>query len=339
MHMQKPFPLRGPVLIALGLVAAVGFSFLARSYMVDQATLVVIYAIAILGLNMVTGYAGAITLGHGAFFAVGAYTQAILMQRYGWSPYVAILFSSALSAIAGLAFGFPALRLRGLYLALGTLAIAMSLPPLLNRFEGLTGGHSGMTVETLSAPAWLPVTDSQWTFLLALAVALALFLAAWRLLHGALGRALIAIRDNELAAQVMGVNATHYLTLTFAMSSLYAGTAGALYAIAVGFVSPDSFSLMLSIGFFVGAVVGGLTSVGGAVFGGLFLQYVPVWASDIDKALGGFIYGAFLITGMLLIPEGLVSLPRRMSRWRARRQPKHTRPGVSDAASHQELQP
>jgi branched-chain amino acid transport system permease protein len=303
---------------ALALLAgAVPFGF--SSYGLDQATLVLVYAMAILGLNMVSGFAGAISLGHGAFFAVGAYAEAILVQRYGLSPYLAIPCASAIAWAAGLAFGFPALRLRGLYLALGTLAIAMSVPPLLRRFEGFTGGHSGLVVQTLDAPAWSHLSGSQWTYFLVLVIAAALFAVAWRLLGGALGRALLATRDHEIVAQVMGVSPTRYLTLTFALSSLYAGTAGALYTLAIGFVSPDSFTLMLGLGFFVGGVFGGLTSIGGAIFGGLFLQYVPVWASDIDKALGGFVYGATLIASMLLMPEGIAGLGRRIAAaWRAR---------------------
>ena len=171
----------------------------------------------------------------------------------------------------------------------------------------------------MSAPKWSHLSGSQWTYFVVLAIAAVLFAVAWRLLGGALGRALLATRDHEIVAQVMGVDPTRYLTLTFAPSSLYAGTAGALYTLAIGFVSPDSFSLMLGLGFFVGGVVGGLTSVGGALFGGLFLQYVPVWASDIDKALGGFIYGAILIASMLLMPEGIAGIVRRMAlRWHAR---------------------
>ncbi|MEO8936217.1 MAG: branched-chain amino acid ABC transporter permease [Burkholderiaceae bacterium] len=284
-----------------------------KAYALDQVTLVLIYSIAILGLNMISGFAGAISLGHGAFFAVGAYAEAILVKRYGFDPYLAIPCSAAIAWFVGLAFGLPALRLRGLYLALGTLALAMSVPPLLRRFDEFTGGHTGLVVETLAAPKWSHLSGSQWTFYLVLAVALVSFAVGWRLLGGALGRALLAIRDQEIVAQVMGVNVTRYLTLTFALSSLYAGVAGALYTLAIGFVSPDSFTLMLGLGFFVGGVVGGLTSVVGALFGGLFLQYVPVWASDIDKALGGAVYGIVLMATMLLMPEGIVGLARRIA--------------------------
>lgn len=319
--MSLPPLLRNLFVAAASLVVVVGvvpFGF--KAYALDQVTLVIVYSMAILGLNMVTGFAGAISLGHGAFFAIGAYTEAILVQRYGLNAYVAIPCASALGWLSGLAFGFPALRLRGLYLALGTLAIAMSVPPLLRRFESFTGGHSGLVVETLEAPAWTGLSGSQWTYFVVLVVAVVLFAAAWRLLGGALGRALMSTRDHEIVAQVMGVDPTRYLTLTFALSSLYAATAGALYTLAIGFVSPDSFSLMLGLGFFVGGVVGGLTSVWGAIFGGAFLQYVPVWASDIDKALGGFVYGVTLIASMLLMPEGVAGVIRHTARrWHERR--------------------
>jgi branched-chain amino acid transport system permease protein len=323
-------PLAVAALIGIVLLLTLPFRF--SAYALDQVTLVLIYAVAILGLNMVSGYAGAISLGHGAFFAVGAYTEAILVHHHGLNPYAAVAASAAVAWLAGLAFGFPALRLRGLYLALGTLALAMSVPPLLRRFESFTGGHTGLVVETLSAPKWTHLSGSQWTYFVVLLIAVVLFAVAWRLLGGALGRALLATRDHEIVAQVMGVDPTRYLTLTFALSSLYAGTAGALYTLAIGFVSPDSFSLMLGLGFFVGGVVGGLTSVGGALFGGLFLQYVPVWASDIDKALGGFIYGAMLIASMLLMPEGIAGIVRRVAqRWQGRTPARSN--SVADAAS------
>jgi branched-chain amino acid transport system permease protein len=308
-------PLRAvAVVLALALLAGViPFGF--PSYGLDQVTLVLVYAIAVLGLNMVSGYAGSISLGHGAFFALGAYTEAILVYQYAWNSYAAIPAAGTLCWSAGLAFGFPALRLRGLYLSLATLAMAMTVPPMLKRFEGLTGGHSGIVVDTLIAPQWSNLSDNQWTYFLVLLIAALFFGVSWRLLSGGLGRALLAIRDYEIVANVMGVDPTHYLSLTFAFSSLYAGVAGALYTLAIGYVSPDSFTLMLSLGFFVGGVVGGLTSVSGALVGGLFLQYVPVWASDIDKALGGFVYGVTLIAIMLLLPEGFAGLLRRAGPW------------------------
>lgn len=303
-----------PVMLALALLGgAIPFAF--PPYGLDQVTLVLVYAIAILGLNMVSGYAGSISLGHGAFFALGAYTEAILVHRYAWNAYAAIPAAGALCWSAGLAFGFPALRLRGLYLSLATLAMAMTVPPMLKRFEGLTGGHSGIVVDTLIAPRWSGLSDNQWTYFLVLLTAALFFAIAWQLLRGGLGRALLAIRDHEIVANVMGVDPTYYLSLTFAFSSLYAGVAGALYTLVIGYVSPDSFTLMLSLGFFVGGVVGGLTSVFGALIGGMFLQYVPIWASDIDKALGGFVYGITLIAIMFLMPEGFAGLLRRAGPW------------------------
>lgn len=284
------------------------------SYMVGQFSLAVVYAVAILGLNMITGYVGSISLGHGAFFAVGAYVAAILMHRYGWDPYTPIPVAGLVCWVAGLLFGIPALRLRGLYLALGTLTLAVTVGPVLKRFTGVTGGSQGLFVGTPLAPANLGIGDSQWVYLFVLAVAGVMFLVARNVIDRGLRRALVATRDNEIVASVMGVDLARYKSLTFAVSSMYAGVAGAMYTLVVGYVSPDSFPIMLSLSFFVGAVIGGLTSISGAVYGALFIQFVPVWASDVDRALAGFVYGGALIAAMLLMPDGVAGLIEKLRR-------------------------
>lgn len=304
-----------PVRIAAAAVAAVVLlyviPFAIPSYLVSQFATVLVFAIAIVGINLVTGYGGAITLGHAAFVALGSYTTAILMVRYGWNPYATIPVAAALSWIAGWCLGFPALRLQGLYLALGTLVLSITVPPLLKRFDGFTGGVQGLIVGNPSPPSFLPIDESQWIYFVSLAIAALLYVVARRILSGPLRRALVATRDNQLVAAVMGVDRVQVTTATFAMSSLYAGVAGSLYAMIVGFVSPDTFNVMMSLNLFVGAVVGGITSLIGAVLGAMFIQFVPIWASDIDVALGGLVFGAALVLTLILIPDGIGGLAER----------------------------
>lgn len=301
----------GAILAALVVLLGV-LPFGLPSYLIGEFSLVLVYAVAILGLNLITGYAGAISLGHGAFFALGAYIAAILVYHYGWDPYSPIPVAGLVCWVVGLLFGIPALRLRGLYLALGTLTLAVAIGPLLKRFTDLTGGSQGLFVGTAMAPAGLGIGDGQWVYLVVLAVAAVMFLMARNLVDGGLGRALLATRDNEIVASVMGVGLARHMSLTFAVSSMYAGVAGALYTLVVGYVSPDSFPIMLSLSFFVAAVVGGLTSISGAVYGALFIQFVPVWASGIDRALAGFVYGGALIAAVLLMPAGVAGLLHKL---------------------------
>jgi branched-chain amino acid transport system permease protein len=310
----KPKP---PIVVRLLFGAALATVFLyvipfaIPSYLVSQFATVLTFAIAIIGINLVTGYGGAITLGHAAFVALGSYTTSILVVRYGWNPYATLPVAAALSWLAGWGLGFPALRLQGLYLAMGTLVLSITVPALLKRFDGFTGGVQGLNVGNPESPvAWLD--DSQWIYFVCLATMAILHLAAHRLLSGPLRRAMIAARDNYLVASVLGVDRAPLATATFAMSSLYAGVAGSLYAMIIGFVSPDTFNVMLSLSLFVGAVVGGITSIGGAIVGATFIQFVPIWASDIDVSLGGMIFGGTLILTLVILPSGVGGLIGRL---------------------------
>jgi branched-chain amino acid transport system permease protein len=309
---RLPLAVRAAVGVALAVVLFYVIPFVIPSYLVSQFATVLVFAIAIVGINLVTGFGGAITLGHAAFVALGSYTTAILVVRYGWNPYATIPVSAALSWIAGWCLGFPALRLQGLYLALGTLVLSITVPPLLKRFDGFTGGVQGLNVGNPEAPAFLPLDDSQWIYFVCLAFAAILYVVARRLLSGPLRRALLAARDNQLVGAVMGVDRATLTTATFAMSSLYAGIAGSLYAMIVGFVSPDTFNVMMSLSLFVGAVVGGITSLNGAIIGAMFIQFVPIWASDIDVSLGGLVFGCALILTLVVIPAGIGGLGERL---------------------------
>jgi branched-chain amino acid transport system permease protein len=297
--------------LAAAAAALVYVPFYFEPFLVFQFTLVMVYAVALLGLNLLVGYSGQISLGHGAFYAVGAYTAAILMERYDW-PYPATLpIAAALTFALGLALGVPALRLRGLHLALVTLSIAIFLVPLLKRFSSLTGGSMGLTVAKPTAPAWAGMADDQWLYFLALAGTAAAFLAARNLLRSRAGRALLAIRENESAAEVLGVRLSFYKTAAFAWSAMFAGAAGCVSTWVIGYVSPDSFTIALSINLLAGLVVGGLGSLSGPLFGAIFVMFVPNVAQDVNKAAPGVIFGLLIILVMYVAPTGVAGLVRR----------------------------
>lgn len=304
--------------LALLLVIACVLPFVLGNYRVFQLTLALAYAIAILGLNMLTGYNGQISLGHGAFFAIGAYVAAILMDKAGMPYWATIPFAGLACFVAGFLFGLPALRLEGLYLALATFALGVAMPQILKHkaLEHWTGGAMGVVIIKPDPPEGVPLSQDQWLYFFTLAWTVLLFVAGWNLLRGRVGRALVAIRDQPTAARAMGVNTAMYKSLTFGVSALYTGVAGALAAIAVQFASPDSFSIFLSLTLLVGVVVGGLASISGAIYGALFIQFVPNIADQISKAAPWAIYGLFLVGFMYLMPTGVAGLVRLLrQRW------------------------
>ena len=303
--------------LAIVLAGAGVLPLMISEYRTFQFTLVLVYAIALLGLNMLTGYNGQISLGHGAFYAIGAYTAAILMDKYGVPYWATIPVAGAVCLVAGFLFGLPALRLEGLYLALATFALGVSLPQLLkyHHLEAWTGGVQGITITKPDAPSFLTelgimLNQDQWVYYFTLAVTTVMFLLAWNLLRGRIGRAMVAIRDNHVATEAMGVNNAMIKALTFGVSALYTGVAGALGAIAIQFVAPDSFNIFLSITFLIGIVIGGLASIPGAIYGAIFIQFVPNIADDISKAAPWAIFGLFLLAFVYAMPAGVAGAIR-----------------------------
>ncbi|MCW5731096.1 MAG: branched-chain amino acid ABC transporter permease [Alphaproteobacteria bacterium] len=301
----------------VGLVLLLVMPFLLRNYRVFQINLAMVYAIAILGLNMLTGYNGQISLGHGAFYAIGGYTAAILMHRYGVPYWATLPVAGFVCLVAGFLFGLPALRLQGHYLALATFALALATPQILKykHFEEFTGGVQGIVLDKPEPPFEFSflgqaLSQDRWLYFFTLLVAAIMFLLAWNILRGRIGRAMIAIRDQPIAAAAMGVNLAMVKSLTFGVSAMYTGVAGALGAIVVAFVAPDSFNIFLSITILVGAVVGGLASIPAAIFGAIFIQYVPNIADQISKSAPWAVYGVFLIGLMYLMPTGVMGLLR-----------------------------
>ncbi len=294
------------VFVALGLAVP----FLFDGYTVFQATMIVIYAIAILGLNLLTGFNGQFSLGHSAFYAIGAYTAAILVNELDFPVYVTIPLGGIVCFVAGFLFGLPALRLEGLYLALATFALAVAVPQILksSHLEGLTGGVQGLDLFRPSVPEFLPLNMDQWWYLIAFGIMLLMFWGAWNLINSRSGRAMMAIRDNPIAARSMGVNTSLYKSLTFGVSAFYTGVAGALGAIIVEFVAPDSFTFQLSILLFIGLVVGGTGTIWGAVFGGMFILLVPNFAEQISTGLSYAVFGVILILVIYVMPSGFAGL-------------------------------
>jgi branched-chain amino acid transport system permease protein len=284
-----------------------------------------VYFIAILGLNIVTGYTGQISLGHSAFMAIGGYTTAILVTEHGVRDLWTIPIAGLVAGVAGFLVGLPALRLSGLYLALATFGLAVAMPDILgwDKLNAVTRGgreiqlfgSSNIVGEGFKDVSFLghTLTLTRAVYYLTWGVALVLLVVAWLLLRGGPGRAFRAVRDSELAATSSGVNIAAYKTLAFAISAAYAGIAGSLLVIAVAFADPQSFPAKLSLTLLVGAVIAGLGSLWGALAGAAFIQFLPDAAVHISKAQGvpDTVYGAALVLIVLLLPTGVAGGLRR----------------------------
>ena len=308
------------------LVVAFGWPLLApvfpdavSGYRLFLVSTMIIAAIAVLGLNLLTGFNGQISLGHGAFYAVGAYTAAILMDKLDVPYYATLPIAAVVCFVVGYLFGQPALKLEGHYLALATFALALAVPQILKYkwLEDLTGGVQGIVLNKPEAPFGLPLSDDQWLYYYCLIVMVFLFWAANNLLNSRSGRAMMAIRDHYMAADTMGINTARYKTVTFGISAAYTGIAGALSASAIAFVAPDSFNIFLSIKFLIGLVVGGVGSLVGSVVGGIFYVLVDNSAQAISTYIKNdlglqfdlsayTIFGILLILLMYLMPQGIV---------------------------------
>jgi branched-chain amino acid transport system permease protein len=295
-----------------------------------------LFFVAVLGLNIVTGYTGQISLGHGAFMALGGYTTAILMAKYGVQDVWTIPLAGLVAGAAGLAFGLPALRLSGLYLALATFGIAISVPSVIKRAEGFTGGTTGINLFAIPEQTGLGIevkvlgrtlTSNDWLYYLTWGIAVALFALAWALLAGRFGRAFRATRDSEIAAASSGIDLAATKTLAFGISAFYAGIAGSLLAIGTAYVNPDTFPIALSLTLLVGAAVGGLGSLVGAAFGAPFIVYMPLFAERLGNRVGdplpdwgerivrspSVVYAVVLIVLMLVLPSGAGGLLGRVT--------------------------
>ncbi|MFT3803019.1 MAG: branched-chain amino acid ABC transporter permease [Burkholderiaceae bacterium] len=297
------------LLIVALLLAPLGIS----EYYQTQFTLVFISSIVGFGLMLLTGFTGQMSMGHAAFLAIGAYTEAVL-QAQGWPFVLSAPAGMLLAGLTGLVIGVPALRLTGIYLAIATLAFGFCVEEILARWESVTGGNSGLMVSSLKLlteplPAGVPF------YYLCLFCVVAVAVLSANLLRSPTGRAFIAIRDSEVSAQSMGVNLARFKTTSFAISAAMTGLAGALYAHQIMFISPEQFTLMVSIEFLMMIVIGGLGSLHGAVFGAIFLimlpqgisvakDYLPAVLAE-QTGLKMVIFGLIMIVFVLFEPQGL----------------------------------
>ncbi|WP_426413391.1 branched-chain amino acid ABC transporter permease [Bradyrhizobium ganzhouense] len=277
-----------------------------KNFLIFQMTMLLIYGLAVLALNILTGSSGQFSLGQSAFYAVGAYTSAILMETYNVNYALTLPISGIVCFAVGFLFGQPALRLSGVYLALATFALATAMPQLLklNFLEPWTGGVQGLVVTKPDAPFGLPMSQDMWLYYFTLAVAIAVYVGAGNLLRSRTGRAFMAIRDNEIAASAMGVNVALYKTLAFGVSAGVTGIAGSLGAIVVQFVAPDSYTIALAISLFLGMVVGGVGWLPGSIVGAAFIIFVPNIAESVSKGLSGAVFGVLLFLVIFLVPHG-----------------------------------
>ena len=307
-------------------------------FRVGQFTLVGIWFVALLGLNVLTGYNGQISLGHGAFVGLGAYASALLtMGRPGlelamleapsWMPVgdgmrpvFTIPIAALFTGVVGFLFGIPALRLGGAALALATLAVAVSFPIVMKRFDEITGGGGGISTNLPTTPFGWDISTRHWLYYETWVTAGIVFVLCWLMVRGRVGRAWRSIRDGEIAAVSSGVNSSLYKALAFGVSSAFAGAAGALLAIEIAYVNPDTFPVSLSILLLASAVIGGLGSLVGSLFGALLYVFLPIYSEnpplvswDFSTQAPAVVFGAFLIVIMLLLPGGVVGGLRRLA--------------------------
>lgn len=321
----------------LGVVAVIGFYFWVVGVVADFSAIrwavAVTLAVGILGLNIVTGYSGQISIGHSAFFGIGAYTTMILIADHGW-PFVATLpVAGALGFAVGAIIGIPALRIRGLYLSLITLGLALAFPSIVKSdnffgidFASITGGSNGKVISSgdvttkhgyrWNPPSWAPNSWStnDWIFTTVFVVALALFLLTSNLMRSSVGRGLIAMRDNETGAAVSGVYPAQYKVLAFATSALVTSIGGGCFALASTTIGPDTFGLQRSIEFIAGLVIGGVATIIGPLIGGILVEWLPYWAFEVNwPVLGklqgpqaGVLYGVILVLIVFFMPGGVL---------------------------------
>jgi branched-chain amino acid transport system permease protein len=304
------------LVLAGGIAVLIALPFVLSDFRIGQLATVGAFFIAILGLDVLTAHSGQISLGHGAFMAIGAYTTAILVGHHGVRDLATIPLAALVAGGIGLLAGIPALRLSGLYLALATFGIAVAFPTILKKFDTFTGGSTGISFfgsphQTGHGIGVWRMSNFQWLYALTWTIGIFLFIVAWYLLDTRFGRSLRAVRDSELAAAASGVNGAAYKVSAFGLSAAYAGVAGALFAINIAYVAPSSIAIELSLYLLVGAVVGFFGSIWGAVLGALLIQFLPDLVGEVphvDTKQAGpttFAFGAILIVLMLLLPAVL----------------------------------
>lgn len=304
-----------PLALALAALGAAALPFALPDYMVFRFTLALIWSIAILGMVTLVGISGQISFGHAAFYGVGGYLAAIVSTKAGLPIYWALPASAVFCFALGYGFGRVAARLGLWYVALATFGLAIAFPQWLKSsyLAPVTGGVQGYYLDLQGAPSFLPVSADEWWYLLSLAILLLGMALTARLIDSRTGRAMKAARDHDLAAAANGVNVAHLRALAFAWSAAFVGVAGCLAAIQLNFVAPGTYTFWMSLQLLIGLVIGGLNTVTGAIIGGLFLQFFPDLTALIGKRLSLPLFGVLLILAVMLMPNGLAGLLRRLT--------------------------
>jgi branched-chain amino acid transport system permease protein len=299
------------VLLGLCFAAACGAPFVLNGYGLYILTLAGVFALVALGLNLLTGYAGQISLCHAAFFGVGAYATAILTQKVGFPYLLSIFAGGLLTAAVGAVVAVPAMRLKSLYLAIATLGFGVVLQKIIFEWRSLTNGGGGLALGPPTIAGYELGTTGLYYLTLAFVV-LGLW-GAWNISRGRTGRALLMIKESEIAAGALGIHASRYKVIAFAVSAFYAAVAGGLFAYLVRYIHPENFGVGLSIAFLSMVVIGGLGTIGGSIVGAVFYVVVPELLRGIKDA-PGLVFGLLLVVVMVLMPQGLWGLVRRLGR-------------------------
>jgi branched-chain amino acid transport system permease protein len=277
-----------------------------------QLSTIAVFAVAILGLNIVMGYAGQVSLGQSAFLGLGAYIAAYGVG-HGWPIPLVFVLCCGIPALVGMLVALAAARLRGLALAMVTIALPIIGVPLAKRFPDFTGGSQGTTVSWLSAPGWSGLADDQWRYYVVIVIAALLFLLGRNLVRGRIGRAFAIVKANEAVGISMGISPYRYKVLAFTIAALFGGAAGFLYIAVVQYTSPETLSFGTSINLVVAMVIGGSASIVGTILGGLYYILVPSLIGSINPSATALISGVVLLGFLFLLPQGLVSLPRTIA--------------------------
>lgn len=324
------------------------FSGFISEFRTFNATMFAIWLLVVLSMNLLTGYSGQISLGHAAVVLVGAYAAGVLFDQFGVPLPLAILLAGVFTGIVGgVIIGLPAVRLAGPYLAIATFSLVITLPQVLKMggISNWTNGSRGITIDGGVQPPGLVdgfLDQRQWLYYVAMATAVFMAVLAWNLIRSRIGRAFVALRDSEIAAEQMGINVPLYKALAFGISSFYAGIAGGLYFMVLAFISPNSLEFRDSILFLVAIVIGGLATILGSIFGALFLTFEGELISefvDIVPAadnLRGVIFGSLLIAVMILFPRGMAGFVQTLVTTLGRVMAARRRGGLSNNPSTQD---
>lgn len=322
---------------------AVLMTFIVTDFRLYQLATVASWSVAMLGLNLLTGYNGQISIGHATFMAIGGYVVAITVRDYGMSYPLTFILAFIICGVFGALLGIPALRLPGISLALITLAMSLAFPQVLKKTSSFTGGVQGLVTPTerqFNAPDWTGLTTTQFRYLTFVAVTAIVFLLVFNLVRGRWGLAMMSIRDNPISAASMGVNLARTKVITFGVSAGLAGVAGAMQSTLTGFMAPESFTIIVSIQLLTGIVIGGLGSVVGALIGGFFQVYLLNFANQISDALPGAVYGLVILLVMLFAPGGIVGIGRTIyAKYRAGQSPGNDSPPSESNDASNDLRP